>query len=1204
MQTSKLQTWCEGVIEAGWLAALIVAPLFFNVYSSRVFEPDKISLVRSIALIMLLAYLVKLADGGRAWLPAQSPDDLSPESTLPWYRRFLRLPFLLPLLLLVAAYLLSTLLSVAPSVSWWGSYQRLQGTYSFLSYIIIAVLTAAHLRRPEQLRRLQHTVIIASIPASIYGIIQHFDIDPLPWGGDVVTRVSANAGNPIFLGAYLIMAFFLTLERIFSSFAHLLTTGSNGDAAHEDGVDHDMPSALAGGSYLFILIVQIAAVFWTQSRGPWLGLFGGMYLFVLLLLTGLRPKNYRAWTAGWVGMGVLGAVFLVLINVTPLGAPLRSVPYLGRLTTMLDTGSGTTGLVRVLIWEGVAEMVTPHDALLYPDGTPDPINPIRPLVGYGPEAMWVAYNNFYPPQLAQVEARNASPDRSHNETWDSLAITGGFGFVAYVFLFITIFYWSLRWLGLITRRRDFYLFSIFWLGGGALLSTIFYFYDGSWRFFGVALPTGFILGLIAYITLAVFMHPDARIERGDRRRQLLIVAILATITAHYIEIHFGIAIASTRTYFWVMSALLLTVGMRWLMPEPFANTGVTAVSTASGRSSAQMTRLRRRRNEEPSEGWLDSLPATVMPDLLVMMTTAFLYTTNFEGLTNPFAILFRSLVLRSEGGRMLTSPGILALLIFTWLIASTVGLAVAALQRAKPTGRAWWLRGYALYAAMLWGGWLIYGLIQAGRLVPQKAGTDLAGQLNHIANHFTLYTWLVIIWAAAAGLVFAWPLLREQRALLGRAIVSVTVGSVLAIIIFVIVGTVNVALVRADIFYKQGQQFDSNADWVGSVELYRRALAVRPTEDHYMLFLGRSLLEQAKRAPADALPMIPQNLTVDDVLGLTAQQVSQMGRADLLRAAETILVEAQRVNPLNTDHTANLARLYRSWADMESADGVQRTALLEKSLERYREATTLSPNAAHLWNEMGGTLSLLGRGDEAEETFKYSLSLDDRFETTYLLLAELYDQQGRDEELKTLLEAGVDKVRTSAQIQSYLGVLQARSGDLDDALETNLALVERNPNDANAVRNLIILYRDREEYEEALAWSERGIALGQAQNMDATFRTDMHRLRIDIFNRQGNTEDVLAEYEAMQQLNPTDVGLLSELTNLYLQKNQPAQAAGALQRLGELQPENYIYPFQLAQLYQSLGQTEDAIEAAQRAQTLAPADQKSMVEELLAQLGG
>ena len=85
---------------------------------------------------------------------------------------------------------------------------------------------------------------------------------------------------------------------------------------------------------------------------------------------------------------------------------------------------------------------------------PDALNVLRPLVGYGPEAMWVAFNRFYPPELAYHESRNASPDRSHNETFDSLVITGALGFVAYMALFISLFYYSLKWLGLIRSSRQ------------------------------------------------------------------------------------------------------------------------------------------------------------------------------------------------------------------------------------------------------------------------------------------------------------------------------------------------------------------------------------------------------------------------------------------------------------------------------------------------------------------------------------------------------------------------------------------------------------------------------------------------------------------------------------------------------------------------------------------------------------------------------
>ena len=121
---SKFDYWCEGVIEAGWLAVLILAPMFFNVFSSRVFEPDKGSLVRSVALVMIAAWLSKIANGGPLWLPAYTPT-ANNESEESIWQQARKMPFFIPVALLIFAYLISTALSVAPFVSWFGSYQRL-----------------------------------------------------------------------------------------------------------------------------------------------------------------------------------------------------------------------------------------------------------------------------------------------------------------------------------------------------------------------------------------------------------------------------------------------------------------------------------------------------------------------------------------------------------------------------------------------------------------------------------------------------------------------------------------------------------------------------------------------------------------------------------------------------------------------------------------------------------------------------------------------------------------------------------------------------------------------------------------------------------------------------------------------------------------------------------------------------------------------
>ena len=589
-----------------------------------------------------------------------------------------------------------------------------------------------------------------------------------------------------------------------------------------------------------------------------------------------------------------------------------------------------------------------------------------------------------------------------------------------------------------------------------------------------------------------------------------------------------------------------------------------------------------------------------MPDLLVMLTTVYLYTTNFQGSNNPFEILTRSLTTRMAAGQAVTSPGILFLILFTWLIATVIGLSSAALRSSEGRSGGWWLRGFLLYSGVLWGGWLIYGLIQASRLAPGAAGNQLTEQLGHIAGHFSLYTWLVVFWIIAAGTVFAWSALTEaRRTAASRGLASVMGGAVLTVIIFLIIGNVNVALVRADVFYKQGQQFDSTGDWVGSVELYRRSLAVRPSEDHYMLFLGRSLLEQAKRAPAESPLAMPIEMDVPMVLGLTAQEVSQMSQADLLRAAETILLEAQRVNPLNTDHTANLARLYRSWADLES-DPVEREAALDKSLDYYETAAVLSPNAAHLWNEKGATLTLMGRNDEAEATYLHSLTLDDRFENTYLLLSEFYERTGQADKLADLLKKGLEQLPNSTQLRSFLGVVLARTGDMEGALETNLSIVESNPNDLNAIRNLAIIYRDMAQPADSILWAERAVALAGS---DTSIAVPLLRLLVELYSQQGQAEQVTVQYERMAALAPDDTGILSTLASIYLQEQRTDEAISTLQQLTTLEPANYLYPLQIAQIYAQTGDLATAKTFAQSALELAPDTEKPGIEQFIGTLG-
>ncbi len=903
---TRLSRVCDAIIEAGWLAALVVAPLFFNTFSNRVFEPDKIHLVRSIALLMVVAWLVQLLDGGFA----------RPVTASRFWSRFRSTPLALPALLLVVSYLISTALSVIPRISFFGSYVRMQGAFSFLSYVVIFVMVLTRLRHRAQINRLLHAVILTSLPIAIYGIIQHAGLDPLPWGGDVVDRVAANMGNAIFVAAYLIMAVFLTLERLLDSLAALLNA--------EHGTLADAGRA---GSYMFILAVQVIAIVFTQSRGPWLGLGAGLYVFAvlgLLLLArwaagrsrvpaaiGWLSRHVRAAWLSLIGLTLAGLIFLVILNV-PNG-PLQSTcetRYVSRLCSLLSTTEGTNA-VRALIWEGVVDMMLkPHAPIATPDGSPDPLNVIRPLVGYGPESMWVAYNRFYPPDLAHYEARNASPDRSHNETFDTLVRGGILQFAAQIFLYVSIFYYALRWLGLMRERTRRNLFVASLVAGGILGVILPLALDGSLRLAGIGLPVGLIAGLVIYVTLDLLLGGSRASDvsqgaqaGGSGRRQVLILALLSAIVAHFVEVHFGIAIVSTLTHFWALAAVLVVVGMRWDMPigpalleaaalpapasavarpAPRGAKASVAPIPSAKRKSGKQVRVEERPQPAPVVRPTGPTIRPVLPYVaigaLITLVLVWDFLVNQSGATSALAMLWNAFTTRPSDYRIVSSPIMLVLMLFVWLVGGLLAL-------GENRGRRFSAAPAALaYAGTVVGVFLIYGLVQAGRLNAEAlSGLNV---FRHLAGHIVVFDicLLLVVLGMAAVIAAAetrpWP----ARAFGRSPALSLGAGLVLTGLALGIIISTNIQTVQADSYYKQGLAYEAAGQWEGSVVLYREAALLEPQEDYYYLFLGRALLQLATTAPSGnaVLPDDLSRIATDDLLPLVSRGVQSGSSEDLM----------------------------------------------------------------------------------------------------------------------------------------------------------------------------------------------------------------------------------------------------------------------------------------------------------------------------------
>jgi tetratricopeptide (TPR) repeat protein len=1300
--TQKLEVWttqtklsllCERVIEAGWLAALILVPLFFNIYSARTFEPDKLTLMRSIALVMALAWLIKIAETGviSAW--SQGGEDKSIPGARQGIRKLLDIPLFLPTVLLVLAYLISTIFSISPQVAFWGSYQRLQGTYTALSYIVIFALMATHLRSRAQLDRLVTTVILTSLPVGLYGIIQHYGLDPLPWAGNVTRRVASNLGNSIFVASYLVMATPLTLARLLDSMESIL---SDEDASW----GHTVLAAV----YIFILAVDLITVIFSKSRGPLLGLLAGLFFFTFLgllhlyrrrekgdvlrlgnglrslletaallglggaigglafklvgpisvgqtsmglwalvaagillgvifnvLFIALRAALHRGWSRlwlNWVLLAVFLAGFLVSLNLP--GSPLlslRSLPTVGRLTQLFQSGEGT-GRVRVLIWDGVLRLIAPHEPIGIPGEFSDGYNVLRPLIGYGPESMFNSFAKVYPPELAHVEKRGSSADRSHNETFDALATMGVIGFAAYYFLMFSLFYYLLKAVGWIpdasARRRLLVLLGL----GGVLGVFIPLLVTGDFVFSGLGLPAGMLSAMFAHLVWQALVSArqeqrtadasgsgDSATQAMNTRDILLLLGVFTALVAHFVEVHFVFSIAATYVYFWAYAGIVVA-WMRWGSgPEDTPALAAESAEPHATASAPQLSSSKRRRRRRKSD-------ASPVSGSTVTAATGFTGYEDWETwlgvLGLVVAIILIAMVFDFVTTQFDLSRGSFSML---WMFGIVWGLGLAvALGEVAIREQTWhkpisWGRAFLLYAVTSLGYSSFYLMIHRWQIRPRNlaSGTDplqavIRGARVYTGAFLSFYFFVGILVILIAAML-AIPFFRRQPA--WRAsnwwLYPVLILATGAGIFFK-----NVDVVRADMFLKQGEQYRSQRQYDSAIALHQRSIQFDPDEDFYYLMLA-----------------------LDYQLKGQDNRISAKARAQAWADGERVAQQAREINPYNPDNTGNLGRYYLTWAQVSASDDPQRASRFQDALKYFEKATKLAPQNVVYYNLWAQTYYVLGQFDKAEQILQTSVALDSEFDQTQMLLGDTYAAMSRpaealkahraaillapdafadqflDQRLNFYLSAsqpltdsagtvsestmtpieGIISAYQEAQtryptnvvIPQTMGHIYARLGDQHKAVEYYQQAIRMGDTDAQTMSAMADTYLSLKDYEQA-AKAYQLVIERDPKNLQA------HSNLGYVYAQLGRLDEAIQENLQVLQLNPKDYVSHRNLALLYRDSDRLDEAISEAQRVIEVAPENelgtaYIL---LGSLYEASGQPDAAIEAYEQAAAAAP----------------
>src|SRR3989339_904503 len=448
------------VMEILILVLLFFLPTIFDRRLGIVFSGAKVAWLRVFGVVFIGVWAIKLIVTNK--------------------HPFIRTPLDWPIMAFLLCTTVASLTSIHVYTSIVGFYGRYEGLISWYLFGILFFVVTNYIRTFAQIKRIVISITLAATLMAVYSIIQRHALDPYMWGG-VITwqRVIGMIGQPNFLAAYMLMAFFLTLALFMLKNDNLEEKSIEKINWHEQLLAFCLFLAIPiifllmiynleaynlvlwyGGfvvltalAVLFCftyaklnplllnlilglcLILNYVCILYTQSRGGYMGLFTGLVLFVVVA--------GRDWLFdNWKKLSILGFSIVLVSGITMINPEFS--PF-ARFTAELSTGKdvnqpagqekniepnkdegkiefeGAAGS-RGETWKSVFGVIADH-----------------PIFGIGPEVLKMVFPKYETNVFRFKEAFHVKQDRSHNESLDVAVTKGLISFVVYLWLLGVLF---------------------------------------------------------------------------------------------------------------------------------------------------------------------------------------------------------------------------------------------------------------------------------------------------------------------------------------------------------------------------------------------------------------------------------------------------------------------------------------------------------------------------------------------------------------------------------------------------------------------------------------------------------------------------------------------------------------------------------------------------------------------------------------------
>ncbi|MCF6157672.1 MAG: tetratricopeptide repeat protein [wastewater metagenome] len=390
------------------IAAVIIVPLFFDIRLHSVFDLSKVTALYLLTIAIVIVWSVALSFTSR--FP------------------FVHTPLDIPILAYLLVFIISSMLSINPLMSLFGTYKRFEGLTATVCYLFLFYTVVNFVTTKRRLYLILVSIIAGAFISSCYGIAQHLGFDVFTWSSFEARRVFSTFGNPVFFSAYLVMVLPLAVVLFFNN-----------------PFEYQELSALKNYHAVWIFFVAsliIYTTFWlTNTRACFVALLGGLVPLLFFISKRKFTERYKL-----IVLIIPCIIIGILFNIRHETSVIR---HFSADVNTAESSPGEENQSKLSASDTVQTIQRPWIATklsvtgssfsrIFQYMTALKIIQDYPVFGIGPDTIGIIYQRIlakvFSPQESDGDFIFPRQDRIHNDILDTAVTRGILGLSTYIWL--------------------------------------------------------------------------------------------------------------------------------------------------------------------------------------------------------------------------------------------------------------------------------------------------------------------------------------------------------------------------------------------------------------------------------------------------------------------------------------------------------------------------------------------------------------------------------------------------------------------------------------------------------------------------------------------------------------------------------------------------------------------------------------------------